>query len=146
MAALAVIAPVFVNFRMALCIAMPLIPGSPVALIAIPVSFMDVMTVATVLLVGVFAVSMMLAVFVASVMVIVTISAVTLIIPVPAMIDSFLLVSMALLVLLRIVTVPMPRVVIPAAGKGNTSEAKDDNGNNAKDVRLFHCFPPSDPD
>jgi len=142
MGALAVVGSVSVYFRMTLGVAVPLVPGSPVALIAIAVSSMVVMLVATVLLVGVFSVATILAVVVPSVMAIVTDGGAMIFLPVAAAVVCRLLVSMALLVLLRLVPSPMIRSFFPVVGKTNTGEAKGYDGNDADDVRLFHWFPP----
>jgi uncharacterized membrane protein len=146
MAAIAVIGAVFVNSRMTLGVPMPLIPGSPVTLIAIAVSSMVVMLVASVLLVGVFAVSMITAVFVMSAMTIVADGVAMIISPVTAVVVSLLFVSMALLVILRMVPPPLVRSFFPVIGKGHTGEAKSYNGYNANDTGLFHWFPPKLPE
>ena len=124
MGAIAVVGSVSVNFRMPLGVAVPLVPGSPVSLIAKAVSLMDVMLVAPLRLVGVFAVSTKLAVVVTSVMIIVADGVATILLPVAASVVCLLLFWMALLVLLLIVPPPLIRSFFPVVGKTNTGEAK----------------------
>jgi hypothetical protein len=163
----AIVVSVPLNVRMGFCVLVPLIPGSPMALVLIPVSFMVVMRVVPLFSVGAFSVSMMAMVIgtsfvvtvavgivasvivtvtvgiVASVIVTVTVGIVaSFIIPVIPVIGMSFPVSM-MLVGLRPVSPPLSRLVFPIIGKRNTGAAKDCSDNNAEDMRRFHWLSPN---
>jgi hypothetical protein len=151
----AIVVSVPLNVRMGFCVLVPLIPGSPMALVLIPVSFMVVMRVVPLFSVGAFSVSMMAMVIgtsfvvtvavgmVVSVIVTVTVGIVaSFLIPVIPVIGMSFPVSM-MLVGLRPVSPPLSRLVFPIIGKRNTGAAKDCSDNNAEDMRRFHWLSPN---
>lgn len=141
----AVVVPMFVDPRMGFRVPVPLFPGSPMALVCIPVSSMAVMLIATVTLVGVFLVSMMLVVVSAPFLITVTVGIVMLhIILVTTLKRMFVFFLMAVVVL-GFFSSPLSRFVFPFIGKGHAGAAKYYNDNNAKDVRYFHWLPPFAP-